>query len=183
MIKKKAQVWIETVIYTLIGLILIGTLLAFATPAIEKQKDKSVVEKTIEALNELDNNILEVKSSGVANTRETLFIIKKGSLAINSSSDKIIFKIDESSYAFSEIGKDVKIPGTNQKVLTQKKGKKYIITLTLDYAKKIDITYDGNEEDKIFNEAPTPYVFIVENVGYDPSIPDGLVNIDIYSSS
>ena len=39
---KKAQVWIETVIYTLIALALIGTVLAFVKPKIQEIQDKIV---------------------------------------------------------------------------------------------------------------------------------------------
>ena len=39
---KGGQVWVETVVYTLIGLVLISLVLAFATPAIQKQKDNAV---------------------------------------------------------------------------------------------------------------------------------------------
>lgn len=177
----KAQVWVETVIYTLIGLVLIGIVLAVATPAIQKQKDKSTIERTIDAMNELDRNILGVKGAGVANTREMSFSIGKGTLIVNSSNDKIFFQIDESSYPYSETGKSVDIPGTNQEVLTQKRGKKYLITLTLDYSRKIDITFNSKDETKILTQASTPYVIIVENNG----LPDAesLVNIDLYTAS
>ncbi len=176
----KAQVWVETVIYTLIGLVLIGIVLAVATPAIQKQKDKSTIERTIDAMNELDRNILGVKGAGVANTREMSFSIGKGNLIVNSSNDKIIFQIDESSYPYSETGKSVEIPGTNQEVLTQKKGKKYLITLSLDYSQKINITFNRMDEAKTLTQASTPYVLLVENNGI-PN-PASLVNIDIYTA-
>ncbi|MBS3092207.1 hypothetical protein J4466_02200 [Candidatus Pacearchaeota archaeon] len=177
----KAQVWVETVIYTLIGLVLIGVVLAVATPAIQKQKDKSTIERTIDTMNELDRNILGVKGAGVANTREMSFSIGKGNLIVNSSNDKIIFQIDESSYQYSEAGKSVEIPGTNQEVLTQKKGKKYLITLSLDYRQKINITFNSKDEAKTLTQASTPYVILVENNGI-PNL-ESLVNIDIYTTS
>ena len=38
--KKRGQVWVETVIYTLIALALIGTVLAFVKPKVEEMQDK-----------------------------------------------------------------------------------------------------------------------------------------------
>jgi len=37
---KRAQVWVETVIYTLIGLSIMGVVLAVAIPKINETKDK-----------------------------------------------------------------------------------------------------------------------------------------------
>ena len=57
---KKGQVWIETVVYTLIGLSIIAIILTMAMPQIDKMKDKSVVEQTATALNELDKKIIVI---------------------------------------------------------------------------------------------------------------------------
>ena len=54
---KKGQVWIETVVYTLIGLSIIAIILTMAMPQIDKMKDKSVVEQTATALNELKSQL------------------------------------------------------------------------------------------------------------------------------
>ena len=111
--ENKGQVWIETVIYTLIGLVLIGTVLAFATPFINEQKDRAVLEKTAEAMNGLDNALLNVKGRGIDNRRDFSFTIGEGSLKIDSVTDKIIFQIDESRHEYSEPGITVNIPWTN----------------------------------------------------------------------
>lgn len=181
--KKKAQVWIETVIYTLIFLVLMGLLLAFATPVIEKQKDKAIIEKTINGMNELDNNILNVKIKGVSNTRDMDFQIGRGNLIIDGIEDKIIFEISNSAYVYSEEyerggGRVVNIPGTNLKVLTARNGDKHRVTLTLDYNNKLNITYDHKDEKKIYNNAPTPYRIIAENTGIVNE--SGILNVDLY---
>jgi hypothetical protein len=54
------QVWIESVIYILIGLALIGLVLAFVSPRINMEKDHVVIEQTIESLNILDKKIGEM---------------------------------------------------------------------------------------------------------------------------
>ena len=57
--KKKAQVWIETVTYTMIALVMIGLVLAFAKPKIEELQDKTIIEQSIKILNEFNSIILE----------------------------------------------------------------------------------------------------------------------------
>ena len=48
MLKKKGQIWVETVLYTLIGLALIGITLAIMMPKITQSREKVVVEQSIE---------------------------------------------------------------------------------------------------------------------------------------
>ena len=75
---KKAQIWIETVLYTLIGLALIGIVLTIVTPKINEQKDRSVIEQSIEALNNFDSKITETLDRGGGNVRSIpVFSIKK----------------------------------------------------------------------------------------------------------
>ena len=57
---KSGQVWIETVLYTLIGLVLIGLALGFIMPKINEARDKALVEQAINSLAELDSKITEV---------------------------------------------------------------------------------------------------------------------------
>jgi type II secretory pathway pseudopilin PulG len=168
--KKRGQIWIETVIYTLIGLSLIGVILAFALPQVEKQKDRITIERTIEAMNVLENNIVSVKISGPSSTQQNIFTISRGQLTIDGENDKIIFEIEDSAYQYSEIddrgrGFPVYIPGSSQKIMTTRNGKDYRFTSTLEYAGKINITYNLNDEVKVLGRAQTPYNLVVENRG------------------
>jgi len=43
--KKKGQVWIETVTYTLIAFVLIGLILAFVKPKIDELQDKALIDR------------------------------------------------------------------------------------------------------------------------------------------
>ncbi len=167
---KKSQVWVETVIYTLIGLVLIGTVLAFATPAIQKQKDKAIIEKTSNAMNELDNVILIAKREGIGNVRQLNFQIGKGEMTIDGENDQIIFKIKESLYQYSEAGRTITVSGTNMEARTMRTGKKFTTTLALDYTNKANITYKGDDEKRTIIESPTPYNLLIENKGKIPTI-------------
>ena len=66
---KRGQIWVETVLYTLIGLTLIGIVLAIVTPKINESRDRIVVEQSIESLKIFDEKIKEVSENAVGNTR------------------------------------------------------------------------------------------------------------------
>ena len=140
MLKKRGQIWVETVIYTLIALILIGSVLAFITPKIQEIQDRAIIEQSISILNEIDNIIFSVSLSP-GNKRIIDIGIKKGNLIINSIEDKIIFEI-ESSLEYSQEG--VNINEGNIIVLTEKLASTNKITLTSNY--NSDITYNGKNE-------------------------------------
>ena len=54
---RRGQVWIETVIYTLIGISLIALALTFIAPKISETQDRIAIEQTINSLNELDTRM------------------------------------------------------------------------------------------------------------------------------
>ena len=51
-INSKAQIWVETVIYTLVAITLISLVLAFALPAINQRRDQNIVESSIVLMND-----------------------------------------------------------------------------------------------------------------------------------
>jgi len=159
---EKAQIWVETVIYTVIGLALIGILLAVASPTISKYKDKVVIEQTIDTLTKLNDEIIGVRDEGLGNKWPIKIGIKKGSLTIEGSRDYIAYYLPETREKYSEPG--VKISG-DVNILTEKKGSKtYSITLSLEYD-DIDLTYNGAQENKTFTHSPTAYQIFIENNG------------------
>src|SRR3989344_4655353 len=124
MIKKgdnKGQVWIETVIYLLIGLGVIGVLLAFIKPQIDEAIDKNIVEKSIDSLSKIDAIINEIYYVP-GNSRTLIIGLKKGALLVNSSAETVRIFIDDSKYEYSEIGRGIEIPGTRIKAFTSKNG-------------------------------------------------------------
>ncbi|HRZ85613.1 MAG TPA: hypothetical protein P5277_02425 [Candidatus Paceibacterota bacterium] len=182
MIKKiKAQIWIETVIYILMGLSLMAIVLAFAIPKIEEQKDKLTVERTIEMMIGIENSIRDIKLSGTSATKENDIKIGKGKLIIDPTEDKLTFIIEDSKYA---IGKpresDPKIvnniPGTNLLALSELAGDKYKISITLDYKNMYDIQYETSSQERILNSQPNTYRLMVENRGKEPTSPVTRIN-------
>lgn len=157
---KRGQIWVETVIYTLIAIILIGAVLTFITPRIQEIQDKAVIEQSIEMLQNIDSVISSV-AFGSGNKRIIDIGIKKGNLIINSEEDKLIFEI-ETKYAYSQEGENVEIGSIT--VLTEKAGSLNKITLTSDYS-KYDLTYEGKNESKTITRSPLPYKLSIENKG------------------
>jgi len=151
MINRKAQVWVETVLYTLIGLALIGVVLAFVMPKINSTKDKLAVEQTTESLNTLASTMDIIPG----NVRIVDFTMKRGSMTIDSPNDRIIFLFDDLSSPYSEIGQ--KIPQGQLVIETEKGQKYYSVTLTLDLKGKYDIRYKDENVTHKFTASSVPY--------------------------
>lgn len=161
MLGKKGQVWIETVLYTLIGLVLMGLVLAFVMPKINEMRDNAIVEQAISTLNVMDSKINEVIQRGAENIRESEFSLKRGELYINSTTDEIIFALDGLTKPYSESG--VEIRQGRIYVLSTKGAKTSSVILKLKY--NANITYDGRDENKKLTAAATPYKFFIKNEG------------------
>lgn len=172
---KKAQIWIETVIYILLGLVLISLVLAFVTPRINEQKDRTIVEQTIISLNNLDEIVNGVINNGRDNRRIAEFSIKAGELNFNSGNDEIVFILNQLEKPYSQPG--VKIPLGRIVVETIEGRKTSSVSLTLPYTNFADLTFAGSENSEKFNPSSLPYKFSIENEG----VPAGesLYNIDI----
>jgi len=131
MIRKSGQVWVETVLYTLIGLVLIGVALAIITPQISKAKDTLIVEQTINALNDLDKKFDEV-FRGPGNVRQVPELtMRRGELYVNATGDEIIFVLKGMKKPYSEPGVVIEIGSVD--VLSEEEQKDSTVYLTLDY--------------------------------------------------
>jgi len=180
---KKAQVWVETVIYILIGLTIIAVLLAIINPKINQMKDKAVIESMISGLETIDKDINGVKLA--YGKKEIVDIgLKKGRLIINGETEEIVFVLDESKVEYSEPGREIERGSLY--VLTEKQKGIINVSLSLKYD-SLNITYSEKDEKKVFNQASLPYRFAIENKGDQEVMIGGetgkLTNIDIYSIS
>ena len=166
----------ETAIYTLIGLTIIAILLSIAMPQIDKIKDRSVIRQTIEALNDLDNKLLEIGQSP-GNVRVVNFKVGKGKLEINPVIDSVIYSLENIKLELSEPGKPIQ---EGPIVLeTQKYGSNFNIILTMNYSNNLNITYDGSDENiKTLQAGVTPYKIQIENMGSESVLGDAKINID-----
>ncbi len=170
---RKGQIWVETVIYTLIAFTLIGLVLAFAKPKIEEIQDKGTIEQSIDVLEEIDQIIKNL--GGPGNQRVITLKISKGALNIDGENDQIFFEL-ESRYEYSEPGKNINIGDIE--VLTEKKARTYDVTLTRDYEDDdYDITYNDADDLKKLSSASTPYKILIADKG--ESEDKRVINIEI----
>lgn len=161
---KKAQVWIETIIYTSIALLMIGLILTYARPKIAEFQDKATLEKSLEMIRTIDNTISTIGVPG--NRRFVETGIKKGELKIDGENNLLIFEM-ESNYVYSEPGKDI-IDSLGGKIVTRtdNTGSLAKVNFTINYTKEyIDLTYNGNDKFKTFGKSPSPYKLLISNNG------------------
>lgn len=162
-IGKKGQLWIETVIYMLIGLALMALVLTFVVPKINEEKDRILVEQSIASLNVLDDKINEVISTGKDNRRTVEFSISKGELEINPSTNEITFTLNELTKSYSE--PDVEIKEGRIAINTTQGRKTSSVNLILRYGQGIILKFDGASKSKKFNPSAIPYQFYIKNDG------------------
>ena len=170
---KRGQVWVETVIYTLIGLAVIGLVMAVALPKINEKKDEIVIEQSIEALGNIDDKIYEVQRAA-GNRRVVDLEIRKGSIIIDMEENTISWLLD-SSFPYSE--EDMIVP-LGRLSVTTRKGNPWEIELKMNYS--MDLQYQkDNSGTKQLDPAPTPYKFMIENSGKNT---EGNIIIDFSES-
>lgn len=162
---RTAQIWVETVIYTLIGLTIIGVILAIATPAIERYKDQLVIEQTLSIMNDLDNTIEDVRDSGSGNRRIVPEImIKEGRIEIDPANEEIRYIMEGTRLEYSEPG--AYIEQGSMRVYTEQIGnsKNYNINISITYP-ELDLTYRGGDDIKTLTAASVPYKIALYNNG------------------
>ena len=172
----KAQIWVETVIYTLIAFAMIGLVLSYAKPKIEEYQDKAIIDQTIEVMNQINSIILSIDQGGFGNKRKVDLNLKKGNLKIDGANDKIVFEI-ETKCKYSEEGQEVNL-SENLIGFTKKKGKFNIVNLTRSY-KGYDLEYDFKDESKTIPASPTKYSLFISNEGENKTNNKTMINFEI----
>jgi len=154
---KRGQVWVETVIYTLIGLAIMGLVLAVALPKINQKKDEVSINQAMDALQKINSKVYEVQKA-VGNRRIIDLSIGNGKVIIDMDEDTISW-ILESSFKYSEPGVAYSQGGIN---VTTTAADPWNVELKLGYA--ADIQYDeqtaGTKEIDLGD-----YELSIENVG------------------
>lgn len=158
---EKSQIWIETAIYTIIGLTIIGIILSITIPEIEKIKERAIITQTNEALNNLNREIQKVEQTE-GNVRIIDFKITKGKIDIIPKDKKIIYTLENTKLEFSEEGQSIKQGDITFK--TQSVGKRFNVILEMSYD-NLYITFDKNDKLKTLHGSPTLYRLKIVNVG------------------
>ena len=161
MINKRGQIWIETAIYTLIGLTIIAIVLSIATPQIEKSRERAIIQQTKTALDDLNVEIQKVQQNA-GTVKIVYFKLTKGKLDINSNEDKITYTMEDTKLEFSEEGVEIKEGEVTFK--TEKNGKRFNVIMEL-YYDNINITHNGNDELRTLQASGSAHKLQLENVG------------------
>jgi type II secretory pathway pseudopilin PulG len=154
------QVWIETVIYTLIAFVMIGLILSFVNPKIQQLQDQAILQQSTTLMKTIDSTILAMGAAG--NQRILEIDIKKGDLKIDGVKDQLVFEM-QSQALYSEPGKV--ITDGNIQILTQKESGYNLVTLTRDYSSDYDIKVDGADTVKTLSTTSTSYQLSILNEG------------------
>lgn len=160
---KNGQVWIETVLYTLIGLALIGLILNFTLPKITKTQDKIIVEQTISSLKLLDQTMSDVVASGQDNVRSYEISFKEGNLFIDGKNDIIYFQIDDLKDYYSQ--PNVPIDDGRVRITSFGKEKATSVKLALNYTNYANITYEGKDIEQKITQSAVAYKLFLSNLG------------------
>lgn len=158
--KKKGQVWVETVIYTLIALVMIGLVLSFVQPKIAELQDKSTLQQSMSMLNSIDSQVLSLAQISPGNTREVDLSIKAGSLTIDGINEEVIFSLDKSHYQLSE--PDTNVNYGNIVVYTHKINDVNNINMSLNYT-QYNLTNQKGDTIKTITASSTPYKLFITN--------------------
>ncbi len=170
---RKGQIWVETVIYTLIALTMIGAVMAFVVPRVQEIQDQAVIEQSIDVMENINEIIVSTVQGGTGNRRIMDVEIKRGTLKINGTHDIVSFEI-EADYTYSEPGQIVRVGGVN--VETKDIGNTNLIVLIGNYS-KYNLTFGGIDTLGTITQSPTPYSVSISNKGGDGATPEK-INVD-----
>ena len=160
--KRNAQVWVETVLYLLVGLAVIAAILAFVRPKIAEIQDKIILDQSVDLLKQLDGKINDVWNNGEGNKKLAEIVIRKGDLTIDPKSESIKFVMEDSKVVYSQLNTVAPIGSIN--VLTKKTSSGQSVELWLNYTGVFNLTYAGADTEKILTKAPTPYKVSITNI-------------------
>ena len=130
-LNRYGQVWIETVLYTIIGLSIIALVLSFEYPKIRASQESLLIEQSIATLNNLDKVITTVSERGPGNVKTYTFTIKRGRMIFEEKSERILLEIKGIKSEYSEPG--VPISDGRVTLTTFEAQKGYTVMLVLDY--------------------------------------------------
>jgi len=158
----KGQVWVETVIYTLIALVMIGLVLSVAKPKIEEFQDRAVIETSIKIIEQIDLLVKEVEYYKAGNQRLIGIDLKKGTFEIDGINDQIIFEM-KSRYQYSEF--DTSYTEKGLIINSEKEGELNTIEIMKNYSGRYNITFQQKDALKTLSKSSSQYELIISNRG------------------
>ncbi len=159
----KGVIWVSTVLYVLIGLAIVGGLLAIVKPKIAETSDRLIIDQTKESINVFDDLVIRTREA--VGTRLSYKIkIDKGSFVIDCANEKLYW-YSTSSYKPGE--ENVTISEGDLKLYTTREGGVWNVTLTRDFSRDaINFSLGGDSSKvKVLTKATTPYRIWISNNG------------------
>ena len=160
----KGDVWISTVLYTLIGLAIVGSLIAIIQPKVSEYKDRIIIDNTQQSLNLLDNTVTRTREA--TGTRLNYILkLDKGNFIIDGKNEIISWQA-ESKYRFSEENQTINLTFGNLKAATFSQAGGWNVTLILDYrGYGLNLTVNGANDVKTLSASSMPYSIWITNRG------------------
>ena len=159
--KKNGQVWVETVIYLLIGISIIGLMIAIMKPKIDSLKDKTIIEQSQEVFKQIDEQIMSLSFSPAGNTRQLQINLKNGKIMIDGKNDNLTYILDNSRYPISEPGQPINNGLFD--IITEKRGESYIIKFSKHYL--LNLTLEGADKERTISPGAASQELIVATNG------------------
>jgi hypothetical protein len=169
--KKKAQVWVESVVYVGIMLALIGLVLAVVKPEIEKRTNEAIIDQAEMTLKEMDFLTQELEFRGEGNSRFFDLNVRRGEFKIIPQENKIVFEM-KTNHAHSQPEQEFSVGAV--KTLTSEISGGFLVRLSIDYDNK-KITFNEKKDSKVFFTSKNPYTLLISNTG----IEEGKTKINI----
>jgi type II secretory pathway pseudopilin PulG len=173
---KTGTVWVSTVLYVLISLVILSIVFISVQPVIERSKDKVASTESLNMLKDIDSMISEV-SANPGNVRILDLKISRGTLIISSSADYILWELPDSYYQYGQENKIINLTEDGViSTISQKSGNRWDVKIKLDYtiSGRYNLTYNGLEETKSIT--PAEYQLSITNVNASAGAP---VQIDL----
>jgi type II secretory pathway pseudopilin PulG len=161
----RGQIWVETVLYTLLGLGLMGLVLAFALPKITAAQERAIVEQSIQSMDALYGALETVQTRGVGNVKVVSFSLQAGSVLIDGVQDTLVLTLPEQKSIYSQPGS----PLTHGPItiLTEERAGMYQVRLTVTLP-DTNLTVNGKDIQKTLNAVSTTHRITVSAVGTQP---------------
>ena len=162
--EKRGQIWVETMIYTLIGLTVISAVLGVAIPRINQYTDETILSKTTEAFLTLNKAMTETMTEATGNRREVEILIRKGEIFFEPNNNYIYYILRGTKFRYSQ--PDQVIKQGDITTLTKTNGRAYDIYLLLNYtSQNINMTVQGKKANQTLSKASAPYKLLLQNEG------------------
>ncbi len=162
----RGQIWVETVLYTLLGLGLMGLVLAFALPKITAAQERAIVEQSIQSMDALYGAIETVQTRGTGNVKVVSFSLQAGSLSLDGIADQLVLTLPEQTSKYSQPGSPIAHGPVT--ILTEERAGSYRVLLTV-LLPTTNLTLQGKDEQKTLSAVSTAHRITVSSIGTQPN--------------